>query len=101
MTLYFGLQNDETPVFITLLDAGIYTMVSQKTMNEKNMLHGCFLDFESFDDITKVIDYAYNYIKRHNLKFVSASDFINIEKQNEMDRVRKAFSSVNNRIAKH
>lgn len=96
---YKKFYNENDMVFIALLDKKVCTYVHREEMFEKGMNYGCFIENIPQETPQRVQAMSIAYIKRYRLQEVSNEEFIKLEKENETERVGKAFSVAEEMIA--
>lgn len=90
--LYFSNHSKNDNVAILLLDAGIYTWVKRKKMDDMNLCHGCFIDFLPQEKPVDVVITTYELRDKYGLRFVSPEEFQWTEKVMENERIARAFA---------
>lgn len=87
-------------VYIVLVDSKIYTKVKRQTMFDMGLWGGCFIEDLAFDTPEEVRASALNIVREIGATYVEPQDFKRIEKQNEQERVSKAFAMAESMIAR-
>ena len=92
-------RDNKEQVTIVLVDAKIYTIVTRKELFGNGMFHGCFLETKCYESEQEAKANAMRLTHAIGARRVSREEFDAIERQNEQERVSRAFAMAEAMIA--
>ena len=99
-TFYPHPDADEAAqVVIVLVDAKVYTIVSRRELFDRGMFHGCFLESKCYNTQREAKAAAMRLTHVIGAKRVTVNEFEDIERQDQTERVARAFATTEAMIA--